>query len=92
MKIDVLKSTFALMFFVMLLGGFLLQKAFPPMLAMAIIHFFSIPFMVAAIVELNNSDRIDKKEKTMWTFGFIALTFNYCDSLLCLRTKKCNAQ
>ena len=42
---------------------------------MVILHFFSIPFMVAAIVELINSDRIDRKEKTMWTFGFVALTF-----------------
>ena len=43
-----------------------------PFLALA--QFFSIPFMVTAIVELNNSDRIDRSEKTMWTFGFIALT------------------
>ncbi len=35
-------------------------------------YFASIPFMVTAIVELNESDRIDKKEKTMWTFYFVA--------------------
>jgi hypothetical protein len=75
MKIDVLKSTFALMFVGMLSGAFLSQEGFSPVIIMAIGHFFSIPFMVAGIVELNNSDRIDKKEKTMWTFGFIALTF-----------------
>ena len=34
----------------------------------------SLPFMVTAIVELNASDRIDRKEKIMWTFGFIAMT------------------
>ena len=75
MKIDVLKTTFTLMFSVMVMAGIILVKTFSPLAIMAIVHFFSIPFMVAAIVEVNNSHRIDKKEKTMWTFGFIALTF-----------------
>ena len=75
MKIDVLKSTFALMLSAILLGIIFMQNNFPSIVKMVIVHFFSIPFMVAAIVELNNSDRIDRKEKTMWTFGFVALTF-----------------
>ncbi len=40
---------------------------------LALIFFASLPFMVNAIVELNSSTRIDSKEKTMWTFGFIVM-------------------
>jgi hypothetical protein len=33
--------------------------------------FFSLPFVINGIVEVNDSDYINRKQKTMWTFGFI---------------------
>ena len=75
MKIDNLKLTCALMIAGILCGLLLLQNGLLITSVTAIVYVASIPFMVTAIVELNNSDRIDKKEKTMWTFGFVALTF-----------------
>ncbi len=37
-------------------------------------QFAALPFIIMAIVDVNSSEYIDKKQKTMWTFGFLVLT------------------
>ena len=54
-----------------------LKYSFPDWSALKILaaaHLFYIPLIISAIVEVNRSKRIDKKEKTKWTLAFIFLT------------------
>jgi hypothetical protein len=71
-----IKLSFGIMIAGVFIIGWLLfnDPNFPDKLLFPLAQLFSLPFIVTAVVELNSSNRIDKKEKTMWTFGFIALT------------------
>jgi hypothetical protein len=51
-----------------------MHATLPQLTLMSIAQLGSLPFMIIGIVEVNDSAFIDKKQKTMWTFGFIALT------------------
>ena len=42
-------------------------------LVFIITWFFSLPFMITSVVEINSSDQLNREEKLNWTFGFIVM-------------------
>jgi hypothetical protein len=50
------------------------DKEFPDQLLFSLLQLVSLPFVVTAIVQVNDSDKIDRNEKIKWTLGFITLT------------------
>ncbi|MEJ7625889.1 MAG: hypothetical protein WKF35_03415 [Ferruginibacter sp.] len=73
MKIDSFKIGFVVMLFVTPC----LQLLFPGWGAfkiMAVAQLIYIPCIIAALIEVNKSNRIDKKEKAKWTLAFIFIT------------------
>jgi len=41
---------------------------------LAVAQLFYIPCIIAALIEVNKSNRIDRKEKTKWTLAFMFIT------------------
>ena len=71
-------NAFTVGFFIMMLATPCLKYFFPAWSTfkiLAVAHLFYVPIIIAAIVEVNRSKRIDRKEKTKWTLAFIFVTF-----------------
>lgn len=51
----------------------ILTPHFPSDLVFTVSYLFSVPFIVSSTVEINSSSKLDKKEKTSLTFGFVVM-------------------